>query len=65
MHVQQRYRLVCVTCRVSTQMTHTASMKHRARPQPSPLSAGYPPSGAMADLFEHFQRLVEAGYDCG
>ena len=37
-------------------------MKHRGRPQPSPLSAGCSPPGAMADLFEHFLQLIDAGY---
>ena len=37
-------------------------MKHRARLQPSPLSAGCSPPGAMADLFEHFLQLIDAGY---
>ena len=37
-------------------------MKHRGRPQPSPLSAGCYPPGAMAELFEHFLQLIDAGY---
>ena len=37
-------------------------MKHRGRPQPSRLSAGCYPPGAMAELFEHFLQLIDAGY---